>query len=290
MNYASKDDRLAVEGTAALYLVRVPTKRDKLALAHDVRALGGRVHTEAALAARVTAFIASAFAAEPDERERLLAMVRRYGEERQRMTELAGAAERELVALVRAAREGKPPPAGLPPPLMAIADEIAAFLPVADEYGRIERLVEERDPLLRELRADNEVYFAIHNYCAARLLLAGYEARPRMAELTAKAHPRQEPERALPALPPFRLVAGRVADEVMEAIPDEDIGRIGDRVWRAMGPTEAEAKNSVSPPGTAPGGGSSTSASTGRPSVPAGSSPAIPDPMATAPTTGPAAG
>jgi hypothetical protein len=95
--------------------------------------------------------------------------------------------------------------------------------------------------------ADNETYAAVHNLTAAEMFLAGAE----------------NAEGA--ALPPFAAVAGRASGAFIEAMPAEDVAAVGLAVFRAMQPDEAETKNSASPPGALPGGGSSIGESTGAP-------------------------
>lgn len=253
MKYATRGTVVPVPGRAAAYSVRVPLKSDRIEFARRIRSAGGRVHADAAVIARVAAMLERLFADDAAERERLLAVVRRFGEERRHMQELVGEAWRALLRRARAgaAAEGTPADA-IKPHVEALRE----FVPLAEDYARIERIVEEVDQGLRDMKADNDAYMQFYSLVAAEMFLAGYEP-----------HAEWKGRDGAP-LPPFRQAAGRLAPDLLEVLPDEDILAIGDAIVSATGPSEAERKNFASPSGTSPGGDTSTAASSGRPSDP----------------------
>lgn len=258
MKFATRGAVVPVPGTAADYSVRVPLKADRIEFARRVRAAGGRPHGDAALIARVAAMLDRLFADDAEERARLVAIVREYGERLPQIQERLGAAWR---ALLRRAKEA-PPADGAAPAESAAAviaphvEALRGFAPLAEDFARIERLVEEVDAGLRDMKADNDTYMQFYSLVAAEMFVAGYVPRPAWRG------------RAGAPLPPFRQAGGRLAPDVLEALPDEDILAIGAAIVAATSPTEAERKNFDSPPGTSPGGDISTDLNTGRPTSP----------------------
>lgn len=251
MKLATRDTIVTVEGRAAAYTLRVPTKRDRIELARRVRAAGGQQHGPHALFARVRATLAAAFAEDAAERERLLGIVSRYQAEYARLLGRLGEQFRDLVRFAARVAAGSARLEDMPPALKALDAEAEAFAPLRAQYLAIEALCEPLDPALREMQAANAVYGAIYNMEAAGLLLTGWTANAGWP------------------LPDFARGRDRVPDAVLEALPDEDIAAIGDKAFYAEGPTEAERKNSVSPHGTSPGGAATpTDASTGPPTAP----------------------
>lgn len=244
MKFASKNDTIAVKGAAATYTVRVPTKRDAIELVRRIRAAGGRMHAPQTVLARTRYAVAAAFAADPAECSRLCGILDEYGAEYGRLVLTLGDRFREIASFARAAVVGGG--AALPPSLEMLRAEAEAFAPLEAQYQRIRDLVEHLDPGLRDMLADNETYAAVHNLIAAEMFLAGAESE---------------------ALPPFTAVAGRASAAFLEAMPAEDVAAVGLAVFRAMQPDEAETKNSASPSGALPGGGSSTGENTGAPGL-----------------------
>lgn len=257
MKFASKDDLIDVPGTAALYRIRVPVKRDKITIAQRTREAGGRYFGDAAITARVGVVLERVIqSAAPEHRadyERQLETVRRFSEERTRIEAVVGDAMR---AIVRRVRSGLPAGGSVQDAIAPQLEELRDFMPIAEDYAQIERLVDELDEGVRQMRAANETYMQWYNLTAAETLLAGWVPDPTWKGRDGK------PLRA------FARVAGRLAPGLIDAIPDEDVGRIGDAVFAAMSPTEAEVKNSESPLGTGPGGEPSTDSKNGVPTPP----------------------
>ena len=274
MKYARRGATVAVDGAAARYTVRVALKGDKIEVRQRTRERRGRLHTDAAIVARVGVVLdriarAAADPVHKAELERRGALVKQFSAERLRIEQLVGDAAR---ALLRRVREGAASAITFDAALAPYKAELEAFLPLAEDYARIEILVEELDDGVRRMRADNETYLARYSLALVEILLAGWS--PRLDPVRdAAGNPTGETRPAPLDLPPFRLADGRVPEDLLEAIPDEDIRAIADAAAEAMSPTEAERKNSASPSDTSSGGDPSTGSSIGRPSLPRPSTP-----------------
>lgn len=267
MKVASRDDVVDVPGTAAVYQIRVPTKRDKIAILQRTREAGGRRFDDAVILSRVGVVLDRIIKESPAEYrpdyERQLATVKRFAEERARMEKLVGDAVR---ALLRRVRLGADAGGTVEDAIKPHLEELSAFRPLAEDYAQIERIVEELDDGVRQMRAANEVFWQWYNLTAAEVLLAGWEPR---TDYKGK------------KLPAFARVGGRLAKGLLDRVPDEDIGAIGNAALAAMSPSEDEAKNSESPSGTpSPGGDSGTGSSTGLPTTPLPSTTTVDPPAA----------
>lgn len=273
MKFASKDDVLSVEGADAIYSLRVPTKRDKIEFARRVRAAGGRAHGPAAIIARVMRVIELKFAADLPERDRLLEIVRAFATERNRIETAMGPIVTDLFRFIREVAAGRATLADMPATLSRFEGDAASFLPLQEAYSRIEKLCERLDDVLADLFADNAQYGAIHNYIAAEMFLTGAEQKPRPDdERELAVTPEEKPSHWLtPCL--FRIAGGRVAAQFLDAMPDVDIGAVGDAIWNAMSPSDAEKKSSALPRGKLPDAVFSTDSNIGRPSSPRPSTP-----------------
>jgi len=273
MKFASKDDVLSVEGADAIYSLRVPTKRDKIEFARRVRAAGGRAHGPAAIIARVMRVIELKFAADLPERDRLLEIVRAFATERNRIEAAMGPIVTDLFRFIREVAAGRATIAEMPAALSRFESDAASFLPLQEAYSRIENLCERLDDVLADFFADNTQYGAVHNYIAAEMFLTGAVPKPKPDdEPEAAATPGEKPQHWLtPGL--FRVAGGCVAAQFLDAMPDADIGAVGDAIWNAMSPSELEKKSSASPRGKPPDAASSMASSTGRSSNPPPSTP-----------------
>jgi len=267
MKFASKDDVLSVEGADAIYSLRIPTKRDKIEFARRVRAAGGRAHGPAAIIARVMRVIELRFATDLPERDRLLEIVRGFATERNRIEAAMGPIVTDLFRFIREVAAGRATIANMPATLSRFEGDAASFLPLQEDYSRIENLCERLDDVLADFFADNAQYGAVHNYIAAEMFLTGAVPKPEDESEAA-----EKPSHWLtPGL--FRIAGGRVAAQFLDAMPDADIGAVGDAIWNAMSPSEPEKKSSALPRGKPPVATSSTASSTGLPSSPHPSTP-----------------
>lgn len=201
------------EEQQVIYLLKVPTRPDRIELRKTMMAKGARKPGTLGLLRGCRAAL-----------EKVLDVIDTDGSQRDGLLNSIDVVIEGYEAFYADIRAGRYPD-GNDEAERELKERLAALSEAYDGLDQLFRTVAQAVPSFGELIADDDAYFSIFSLVAAKKFLVGWENRS--AE--------------------FARDAFGVTDDALETVSDDHLAEIAGKIGELMKPTETEAKNSVSP-------------------------------------------